>query len=80
MPTKIIVAASIALLTVIATDLSAQAAGRWSSPYYGGYGTRGPWHGYGYASAGYGALVPASADYGYFWGPTSRPGLYGGGF
>jgi hypothetical protein len=83
MSIKIVVAASVALLTFIASDLSAQAAGRWSSPYYGGYGMHGPryGYGYGYAASGYGAAwVPASAYYGYYWGPTSRPGLYGGGF
>ena len=68
-----------AMLAVIAVNVSAEAAGWRHGGWYGGYGYGG--YGYvGYGYGGYAAVVPASADYGYFWGPPSRPGLYGGGF
>ncbi len=74
MQMKTAITCAVAMLAVIAVNVSAEAAGWRHGGWSGGYG----YGGYGYG--GYAAVVPASADYGYFWGPPSRPGLYGGGF
>ena len=68
MQTKTRIAAFAIALAGLAVTSSVQAAFALGGPY--GYG------GYGYARA-----YPVSAyDTGYFWGPPSRPGIYGGGF